>query len=124
MSAQRQPVLGPMLVDILARLTAVESEVRRLRRTSGPRDRLDVDVLHAIADATGGVPFRARDVFVRAELVDGLDGVLTEAFVTSSKSLGKLLTRCAGMALPDGLIVERLHVRGRSHWRVSVSALS
>jgi hypothetical protein len=122
-TAARQPAVDP-LAKLHARLSALEAKVARITRAAGPRDRLDLDVLRALADETAGLPFRTRDVFDRAELVDALHGVLDEAFITSSKSLGKLLARCADVALPEGLVVERLHVRGRSHWRVSVSPLS
>ena len=124
MSAQRHPVLDP-LVALTARVAVLEAEVARLRRTSGPRDRLDFDVLHALAEETGGLPFRSREIFdrIEADAAPGIAAVCEEAFIGSSRALGKLLTRCHGLALPDGLQVERLMLRGRPCWRVSVSSV-
>jgi hypothetical protein len=115
-TALRQSVVDP-IVELASRVAVLEAEMRRLRCTKGPRDRLDVALVAAILDAAGARPWRCGDVLIRAESVPALRAALQAAEVTSAKGLGKLAARLDGIDVA-GLRLERVQVRGRPHWRI------
>lgn len=102
------------LAAVLAELADLRSRVERLEAKRGPRDRVDAQLVLAIFHAAAGLPFRAGDVFTRAEAVPELREALRGADVDNEKQLGILLARMHGADV-EGVRVVRYR---RRLWRV------
>ena len=102
---------------LAARVQVLEREVARLRVSRGPRDSLDVALVHAIVDAAGSLPWRAGDLLCRADTCPDLRRALRAAECDSARRLGKFCARVNGHTIDD-FRLEALTLRGRRHWKV------
>jgi hypothetical protein len=95
--------------ELAQRVDALEQHAAR----QGPRDREDAQLLHTLATATQGLPFRTADLLHHARVEPTLRPALDAATVRGVHELGCWLRRMAGCHA--GVVVERLP---RRHWRI------
>jgi hypothetical protein len=104
-------IVHPRRDTLAARLEALELRVARLEAARRPSPH-DAVLREAIADSTNGADFRARDLFVRAEIDPALHAALSAALIESPDQMGSWLRDAAGEH--DEIVITRL--RGR-RWR-------
>jgi hypothetical protein len=94
--------------------------LRLLERHRGARDKADVGLLLAIAEAIGDRPFTSAQLMAHADADPALRAALTAADITTPRELGTLCRRLEGTPLA-GLCLERVDEhRDGIVWRVRV----